>query len=76
MSVSAGNDQRQHRKLQFVIALLALLEQHGMNVAFEMVDRNQRLIEGEGQRLCIADAHQQRSGEAGAWVTAMASTES
>jgi len=29
-----------------------------MNVAFEMVDRNQWLIERESQRLGIADANQ------------------
>ena len=52
-------------KLQFVIALLPLLEQHGVDVAFEVVDGDQRLVEGEGQRLGVADADQQSSGEAG-----------
>ncbi len=35
-------------------------------MAFEMVDGDQRLVEGEGQRLGVADADQQCSGEAGA----------
>ena len=48
-----------------MIALLALFEQNRVDVAFEMVDRKQRLVEGEGQSLGIADAHQQRSGKAG-----------
>ncbi len=64
--VSSRHNQGQHRKLQFVIAFLSLFEQHGMNVAFEMVDRNQRLVERIGEGLGIADAHQQRSGEPGA----------
>ena len=59
MRVSAGDDQGQHRELQFVVPLLPLFEQHGMDVAFEMIDRDQRLVEREGQRLGIADAHQQ-----------------
>ena len=66
MRVSAGNDQRQHRKLHFVVSLLPLFEQHGVDVAFEMIDRDQRLVEREGQSLGIADADQQCSREAGA----------
>ena len=48
-----------------MITLLPLFEQNRMDVAFEMVDRNQRLIEREGQSLGIADSHQQGTGEAG-----------
>ena len=55
--------QGQHGELQLTIALLPLLQQHGMNVAFQMVDRNQRLIERKGQRLGVADPDQQRSGQ-------------
>ena len=66
MGVSAGNDEGQHRKLQIVVSFLPLFEQHGMDVAFEMVDGDQRLVEGEGQSLGIADAHQQGSRKAGA----------
>ena len=63
MSVAAGDDQRQHRETQLVIALPPLLQQHRMNVAFEMIHRDQRLVERKGQRLGIADADQQRSGK-------------
>src|SRR5271155_402737 len=63
--VSSRNNQGEHGKLQLVIALLPLLQQNRMNVAFEMVDRNQRLLEGKGQSLGIADANQQRSSKAG-----------
>src|ERR1035438_10580980 len=66
MRMSAGDDQREHRKLQIVVAPLSLLEQHSMNVALEMIDGNQRLVEREGQRLGVADAHEQRSSKAGA----------
>ncbi len=64
--VSSRHNQGEHGKLQLVIALLPLFQQNRMDVAFEMIDGNQRLVEGEGQSLGIADAHQQRSGEAGA----------
>lgn len=66
MGVPSRHHQSEHGKLQLVIALLPLFEQNRMDVAFEMVDGNQRLVESEGQSLGIADAHQQRSGEAGA----------
>ena len=59
VGVPSRDDQSEHGKLQFVIALLPLFQQNRMDMAFKMVDRNQRLVEGEGQRLGIADAHQQ-----------------
>src|SRR5580658_6321155 len=65
MSVTAGDDQRQHGKTQIVISLATLFEQHSMNVAFEMVHRDERLVESERQRLGIADANQQRTSEPG-----------
>ena len=40
MSVSAGNDQGQQRKLQLMVPLLSLFEKHGVNVAW--------LLEGTG----------------------------
>src|SRR5215469_7971409 len=61
MRVSAGNHQRQQRKSQLAIPLLFFLEQYGVNVPFQMIDRNQRLLEGEGQSLRIADADEQRA---------------
>ena len=63
VGVPSRHDQSEHGKLQFVIALLPLFQQNRMNVAFKMVHRNQRLVERKGQRLGIADAHQQRSSE-------------
>ena len=66
MGVAAGDDEGEHGKLQFVVALLALLQQHGVNVAFEVVDGDQRLVEGEGESFGVADADQQGSGESGA----------
>ncbi len=63
MSVATGYDQRQQRKTQFVISLPTLLEQHRMNVAFEMIHRDQRLVESKSQRLGIADADKKRSSK-------------
>ena len=63
MRVTSGNDEGEHGKLQIGIFSLALLEQHGVDVAFEMVDRDERLAEREGQRFSEADANEQRSCE-------------
>ena len=59
MGVAAGDDQGEHGKLQLVVALLPFFQQHGVNVAFEMVDGDQRLVEGEGQSFGVADADEQ-----------------
>jgi hypothetical protein len=37
-----------------------------MNVALQMVDRDERLVEGEGQGFGVADADEERSGKPGA----------
>ena len=63
MSVSARNHQRQHGEIHLAIVLLALFEQHGMNVSFEVIDGDQGLVEGEGQRLGVSDSDQQRAGQ-------------
>src|SRR5437879_4592315 len=44
--VSARYDQGYHGELQLAVPLLSLLEQDGMNVSFEMVDRDQWFVEG------------------------------
>ena len=59
MRVSAGNDQSEQRKTQIAISLLPLFEQNGMNVAFEMIDGNQRFFQRERQRLGVADSDEQ-----------------
>jgi hypothetical protein len=64
MRMPSRNDQRHHRKLQLAISLLPLLEQHGMNVTFKMIDSDQRLLQRECQSFRVADPHQQRTGEA------------
>src|SRR5262249_16735508 len=66
MRMSTGHHQCEHRKIQFVVSLLPLFEQHGMDVTFEVVDRDQRLIESKRQGLGIADTNEQCAGEAGA----------
>ena len=58
MCVAARNYEREHREVDVVIALLTLLEQHGVNMSLEMIDRNQRLVESEPQRLGITDSDQ------------------
>ena len=56
--VAARNHEREHGEVDAVIALLALLEQYGVNMSLEMIDRNQRLVESEPQRLGITDSDQ------------------
>ncbi len=56
MSVSSRDNEREDWKDQFTVALLPFLEQHGMNMTFEMIHCDQRLVQSEGQRLGIADA--------------------
>jgi len=63
MRVPAADHQCKDRKLQLDISFLAFLEQYGMNVPFQMVDRDQRLVGSEGQRLGIAESYQERSGQ-------------
>src|SRR5262249_45450386 len=64
MRVASGHHEGENRELHFVISLLPLLEQHGMDVAFEMIDRDQRLFEGEGKGLGVADANEKCSCKA------------
>lgn len=64
--MSTRNDQGQYRELQLMITLLSLLEQNGVDVAFEMVHGDQRLFERERERFGIADADQQGSRQSGA----------
>ncbi len=71
MSVSAGNDEGQRGVAGILrvavvvedVLLLALVEEDGVNVAFKMVDGDERKILREGQRLGIGDADEQRAGE-------------
>jgi len=69
MSVPAGNDESQ-RVFRFVtcgrracLAGFALVEQHRVDVAFQMVDGNQRQARCQGQSFGIGDADEKRSGE-------------
>jgi len=65
MGVAAGNDERQQGETQFVISLATLFQQDSMNVAFEVVDRDERLVESKRERLGIADADEERAGKPG-----------
>ena len=69
MSVAARNHQSQHGKIHLPIIFLeffflAFFEQDGMNVSFEVIDGDQGLVEGEGQRLGVSDSDQQGAGQA------------
>ena len=77
--VPAGDDQRQRRLVAWIFANSVILserseskdlllgftfiQQHGMDVPFQMVDGNQRQFLRKSQRLGIGNAHQQRPGK-------------
>src|SRR5579864_1653707 len=64
MRMAARDHQRKYGKREVVIAPLPLIEENSMNVSFEMVYRDQRLIQRKSQRLRISHAYQQRSRQA------------
>ena len=59
--MSSRDHQRQRGERQLVSSVLPLFQQARVNVAFEMVDGDQRLLQRKSQRLCITDADQQRA---------------
>ncbi len=73
MSVATADDQCEHRKLHDSGPSLALFQQYGMDVALDVIDGDQRFLQGPRQRLGKAYAGQQRARQAGPLVTAMAS---
>ena len=64
MRVAAGNHERKSRRVGAL--LCAVLQKHRVDVAFQVIHRNERLAERPGQRLGISHAHEQGSGEPGA----------
>src|SRR5215472_5730952 len=48
MRVPSGDYQRHDAESKFVVAFLALFKQDRVDVSFEMVHRDQRLLKGEG----------------------------
>ena len=65
MGVAAGDDEGEQRAGGGEGG--GVLQQHRVDVAFEVVDGDEGLAEGVGQGLGVADADQQRAGEAGAF---------
>jgi hypothetical protein len=56
MGVAAGNHEGQGSRI-VIIEHFLLRQQNGVNVTLEMVDRDERLAQGEGQRLGVGDAY-------------------
>ena len=67
MGVAAGDDEREQGEFHGRFGALAGLHEDGVDVAFEMIDADQRLVEAEAEGLGIGDADEQRSGEARAF---------
>ena len=63
MRVSAAHHQGEHRKLHLVVAFLALFQQHGVDVPFQMIHPDKRLLRRVGQRLGIAQPDEQGAGQ-------------
>ena len=57
--MAAGDDQHERRELRLLLAV----QPGGVDVPFEVVDRDERLVVGEGQRLGEVPADQQRAGQ-------------
>src|SRR5882724_6386976 len=64
VGMAAGDHQRKRGKLDRR-PLAAGFEDHGMDVAFDVVDRDQRNAGGETETLGVSEADQQRPDEAG-----------
>ena len=63
--MTAAHHQGQHRKFQLVVALLALLQQNSVDVPLEMINSDERLLDGIGERLGVTQPNQQRPREPG-----------
>jgi poly(A) polymerase len=67
MRVTAGDNEREEWEFHGGFAALARFHQDGVNVAFEVVDGDQRLVEAEAEGLGVGDADQQRACQARAF---------
>ena len=67
VGVAAGDDEGEQRELHGGFGALAGLHQDGVDVAFEVIDADERNVEAEGEGLGVGDADEQRAGEAGAF---------
>jgi hypothetical protein len=65
--VAAGDDEGQEGKLVGQLSTVAGFQYDGMDVAFEVVDRDERFVEREGEGFGVEDADEQRAGQAGAF---------
>ncbi len=63
--VAAGNDEADGGKFGPLPCSMRF-EEDGVDVAFEMIYRDQRLVERLGQRFGVSDADEERADEAGA----------
>ena len=61
--MAAADNQRKRG----ILDARAGFENHGVNVPFDVVDRDQRQIAGEAKRLGVGDADEQRSDQARAF---------
>src|SRR5271169_1520087 len=66
VSVPATDHQRKHRERKVMLAALALLQQHSMDMSFKVVDGNEGLLHRESEALGVTESDQQRARQAGA----------
>jgi len=65
--VSAADDQCEEGQLKGGLLRLPHLQQHGVDMALQVIHGDERLAQREGERFGIGDADQQRACEAGAF---------
>ena len=58
MRVAARDDEREEGKFHGGFAALARLHEDGVDVAFEMIDGDQRFVETEAKGLRVGNADQ------------------
>src|SRR5665213_2730475 len=63
MGVTTGDNEREQREFHGSFGALAGFHQDGVDVAFEMIDADQRLVEAEAKSFGIRDANEQRPGK-------------
>src|SRR3954470_17428806 len=63
MSMSAGDDEGQQGKLKLAASFLLFFQQDGVDVAFQVIHRNDRLVFSEGECLRVSNTYKKRAGK-------------
>ena len=59
MSMTSTYNQSKHWKFHLAIGFLTLFQQDGVDVAFKMIDSDERFLNGVGERFGVTQTNQQ-----------------